>query len=363
MSAIESREMSGSQFYNDAMLQLDGYMLGSEQQKKAAVLGLLVGLPAMYYGYPGQGKTQLAEGVPRLIDGVADKTLWVPANSDLAPSSLAGAQVMTEKSKNGEEPYKETTIIPGLINPETRAMVLDEITRLSPFALNALLRVIEGGKVIGNGVNEDVDLIMQVSTSNPSEQGQSTFKISDAALSRHAIGIPFFPAGGHRVTANLARGQFGFLPRPVEPIISEKDFRSMQSSVEQYELTQQQAEMVSTYSHAVRELVAENYGQNDGENRAAIQLGRIVRARMALEGLPFESNKRDNDQTLDIIKKSSLLLANARMSTKIGTSSGQYRKQGNNVMTANDEHRMVYAELEERARNYDGDKEDILEFM
>jgi len=184
---------NGKEFYDMGMEQFNDRIIGETAAKTALLTGFVTGLNVALVGPPGGGKTTLAGEAYRLIDGFAEENVArVPHHSDLTPQQLIGGVISnTIETSDEESSYVQTTTarIKPIIHSNTQVIWLDELNRVNPFAVNAVLGALENGRVTTDaGEVQLKGLELAISTQNPSETRQATFPVAAATASRHAIG-------------------------------------------------------------------------------------------------------------------------------------------------------------------------------
>jgi len=182
-----------SQSYHQNGTEQLGHILYDEQlAKKAALVGLVVGT-VMFSGIPGGGKTTLANYLPRIVSDInPDDVSRIPTDAELQPIRLVGGTtpIDTEEIMNGKSTKKISihTVEP-IVKPSTKIIFADELTRINPLAINALLEAPEERALTTTSGRVALDsLMLLISTMNPAEVHQSTFKVSVAYASRNKVG-------------------------------------------------------------------------------------------------------------------------------------------------------------------------------
>ncbi len=216
-----------SQSYHENGTEQLGKVLYDEQlAKKAALVGLVVGT-VMFSGIPGGGKTTLANYLPRIVSDIEPEDVSrIPTDAELQPIRLVGGKTIIESEEiiDGTSTKKSSihTIEP-IIKPNTKIIFADELTRINPLAINALLEAPEEGALTTTSGRVALDsLMLLISTMNPAEVHQATFKVSAAYASRNKVGAVM----GHDLTQSSKRQLInGNKPNPstIKSIISTKD--------------------------------------------------------------------------------------------------------------------------------------------
>lgn len=282
-------------FKAQAMEQLDRVVFGEEEAKMAALTAMATNGNLLLTGPPGGSKTNMSElsvGLFRDID--AEDLAVVPAESDLTPTRLQGGMSETRKSVLYGEEEREEVIkaeIRGIIRPSVKIIALDEINRMNPFALNAILPALASRKLVTTaGVTPLDDVIYTSSTMNPSEARQGTFPISSANASRFSVGSVMGESEGktdeERGTVIRKLGQ-GNEPTfdDIEPVVDIPIIRRIQEGVKRVVLPEDspvESRLVDVVIRATDALRDHKYDEADG--RFTRQVAKNARAIALLDG-------------------------------------------------------------------------------
>ncbi len=280
-------------FALDGMAQLDHLLIGERDAKMAMLVGMVAGLGmnVVLVGEPGGGKTTLAVNASRLVDGITD-IASIPPLSDLTPQQLVGGK--TEMTQNiateGEEPYVSVTAtdIKPIITERTQVIVTNELNRVNPYAVNAVLDGLEAGVIVSSaGTRVLPDLQFGVATMNPAEKQQAVFPVSAATASRHAIGaiLGAKKDGTERDTLIAAIwDDWEADPRSMQPVIDLRDLEAIRQRSEHGIATPRslKEEIVGTIKRTSDRLQAQ--GIHDADGRLTRQVRRVAKAHATLAG-------------------------------------------------------------------------------
>ena len=219
----------GQKFNQEAIGQLDNRIIGEANAKQAMRLAIVTGQNVVLAGVPAIGKTELASEAYKLVEGIEEENVArVPHSADLTGKRLIGGSVKTETETYEEGVVKnhtQTTKIDAIIHKDSQVIWIDELSRVNPWALNDALDAFENRRITNDsGVVALDGLLYAVSTMNPSENKQATFKIADAMASRHAIGAIMGDKDNADEQEAILNGLFnGFEPKEIQSVITLKE--------------------------------------------------------------------------------------------------------------------------------------------
>jgi MoxR-like ATPase len=230
-------------YYQEGLEQLDHLLIGEKEAKIGTLITMLTGANIVLVGEPGGGKTTLAENSYRLVGGIEPEDVaTVPPLSDLPPQQLVGGQTKVTKTITKERDFTidepggtttETTSvdIDAIVKPTSKVIFANEINRVAPHAVNAMLEALESGTLVTTAGSVPMDqLEYGVSTMNPSESWQATFRMAAAIASRHALGVVL---GSTDKNGNRDKIIYdvlgGWVPRPdkITPVTDTTKLRAM----------------------------------------------------------------------------------------------------------------------------------------
>lgn len=189
--AIESAVALSRRFYSRAMRELGKIAMGEDEAKIAVLLAPVTGNATMLAGPPAGGKSKLGRYGTNVIAGIdADHTAFVPPMMDMTQQQFAGGEVRTWKKADDNDWYQETTLIEGIVKPNTRKIFGDETPRQNPYVQNSSLSIAEEGVLLtSKGEIPLNEMIAYIGTMNAADAGQGSIKPSKAFAARHGIGV------------------------------------------------------------------------------------------------------------------------------------------------------------------------------
>lgn len=179
--------MAGHNYWRQAHETYGHYIYGEHEGRLAVAVSLLLRHTAMLAGPPGGAKSTLAKNAYKIFTDVdAEDVALVPTASSLKDYALVGGAVESD-NQDGQRERKQ---VYGIFRPGIKFGWLDEINRVSSFALNSILDLPEsrGVKTVGGGFLELPGYMGSVSTLNPTDEEDGTFHLSKAITARHLAG-------------------------------------------------------------------------------------------------------------------------------------------------------------------------------
>ncbi len=276
--------------------QLDQVLYGEKHAKEAALTSLISGTNLIYTGLPGGGKTTLARSIYLLVEDIdRNEVAVVPALPDLKAAQLVGGKVEHEKVAIDEQGHQKTetvtTVIDGLIKPSTKYIRIDEMNRVNPLALQALLPVLETGELETTAGIQTVDkLNLIVATMNPSESRQSTFTISDAMASRFTAGAMLGEKGTveERIELDKSVRAFKGNQEAISPVVTAAGLIALKNYVETTAVDSATDHKISQITIRANE-VLEQYKIHETDRRIGLQIAENARTLNSI---------RDRDHTV-----------------------------------------------------------------
>jgi MoxR-like ATPase len=288
-------------FYKDTVAQYNHVTLGEEDGKTVQALALALGENVALLGLPGGSKSDLSESAHRVVDGIEDdRMVTIPNQADLRPVTLIGGRVEHERTTNG---HIETVVTdqPALIRPDTQKIFADELTRINPHAVGALLELVRKREVMTTaGRLALTGLEVMNVTLNPSESRQNTFTIADALASR----IQHAAVMGVR-NQNVTRGIMGGMEPDagkIEPVATLQELHE----IRRYLLSNKTAFSDKMQDRAVElvenmtDTLASEFNFHETDYRMAYQMRRNARAMAAFRGRESVSEQDLHDAARSI---------------------------------------------------------------
>ncbi|MEI8187557.1 MAG: AAA family ATPase [Candidatus Saccharibacteria bacterium] len=286
MTLAEVHQLSQG-YYMNGMEQLDKAIYDDKRAKQAALTGLVVGT-LLLSGDPGGGKTSLAKYLGAIVEDIAPEDVCrIPVDSELQPSRLVGSSttIETVEEINGVSTTKKTIHrIEPLVKPSTGIIFADELTRINPLAVNALLEAPEESALTTTEGTIALDsLMLLVSTMNPAESIQSTFDVAVAYASRHKVGAVMGRDITHAHKKDLSNG---IKPRRDEivPIVSTDQLKLIKQSADLGLLPEKLNDtLVESVNRAIV-TYQQDHGIKESNNRYTEQIGQVTKVLALFSG-------------------------------------------------------------------------------
>ncbi len=266
----------------------DHVVYDERRAKKALLIGLVLRTAVSLSGAPGGAKSRLAR---HALDGVADASpedmAIIPPDAELQPIQVVGGVVETSKViENGDETTRTERVmnrVAGIVRSTHKGIWIDELPRISPWAVNSLLGAPEERELKTTaGIVPMEDLLITVSTNNVAETRQASFKVSTAFATRNMLGVIMGGDLSENNAINLAQG---IKPNPnnMEHFTETAQLQRFREAIEQSRLPEDVAKYTYQVVKAAKAFMVENHNIRE-ENRMFEQVGKVARALALFKG-------------------------------------------------------------------------------
>ncbi|MBC3918152.1 MoxR family ATPase [Undibacterium sp. CY18W] len=249
--------------------QVNGIIIGKEQQIRQALVCLLAGGHLLIEDLPGVGKTTLAHA---LAISLGLKFNRLQFTSDLLPADVIGISIFDREKS-------QFVFHPGPVF--TQVLLADEINRATPKTQSSLLEAMEERQVSTEGQTRMLPQpFFVIATQNPAHQ-VGTFALPESQLDRFlmclSLGYPDAAAERALLLGEDRRSLLASLPA----VMQAEELMEAQQLLKQIHTSAPLIDYVQALAHATRQgdLFAEGMSP-----RASIALLQAARAWAALEG-------------------------------------------------------------------------------
>lgn len=282
-----------SRFFQGGMEQYDDMIVGEERAKRMFLallaMGAQDGMAGIVIGEPGGGKSAIIENGETIVDGLGkDTAAKVPHKVDLSPSKLVGETNGYEKKvqREGEPAYLEALAskLEAIIRPGIRVVKFDEITRTSPYALNAALGILQDGRIEGMADGFKVEFSeFDLVISGMNNYGTAfTNRLDPAVVSRHAMGA-FMGVRSRGKLSEVGEAVWDnpskrFSPKPAEKtVVNLEELQQIREAIQNVPIYDSERKFGKRAQALMLDSLEHN-GIREADARPAIQIVRISQA-------------------------------------------------------------------------------------
>ncbi|MCA9330137.1 MoxR family ATPase [Candidatus Saccharibacteria bacterium] len=287
------------EFGSDMRYQLNNVVYGEPEAVDATIVGLTSGSEILLAGPPGGSKTELAKALVSSIFGLTiDNIADIPPQSDLSPARLIGGSVKVSKTilRNGQTEIETTeTATEGILKPDSTVFVFgDEVNRVNPLAINALLPVLSGRELPSDkGRTPMSNLLNGIFTMNPGERAQATFPLTSAFIGR--LGVGAFIGASHTKSHEERAGIISAIAQRNESVnfealsklTSVDEIKAIRSYIAQNVVMPSNGATQDYFAKSVIDMtdtLRDMKITNESDGRDAVQLARNAKSLAALGG-------------------------------------------------------------------------------
>jgi MoxR-like ATPase len=249
--------------------QLNGILLGKEQQVRLALCGLLARGHLLIEDIPGMGKTTLSHALAKVM-GLSYQRIQF--TNDLLPADVLGFSMYDKQAG-------ALVFHPGPIFAQV--VLADEINRASPRTQSALLEAMEERQVSIEGETRPLPHpFFVIATQNPVEQG-GTYPLPESQLDRFLmrlqLGYPD-PKAERELLEGADRRE---LTTQLASLLGEADLKTLQDGVDRVSTSPALLDYVQRLLQQSRKMPGLMYGLSP---RAGLGLVRAARAWALMDG-------------------------------------------------------------------------------
>lgn len=236
------------------------------------LIAVLSGVNVLLNDVPGVGKTTLAKGLAKSIEGKFRRVQFTP---DLLPADVLGSMIYNPKEGNFY--FKEGPVF-------TNILLADEINRASPRTQSSLLEAMSERQVTIDGKRHPLpEFFMVIATQNPVEF-HGTYPLPEAQLDRFGISLTIgYPDAENEVDIYYSQNR----RHPLEEISSVAkiaDMTELQEEVKNVKVTRPVAHYIAAIADASRKNTRLKLGVS---TRGSLMLYRVIQAKAFMEGRDY----------------------------------------------------------------------------
>jgi MoxR-like ATPase len=251
---------------------IEKVIFGKRDVIKLCVTGLLARGHILIEDVPGMGKTTIAQGLARSIEG---KFHRIQFTSDMLPSDILGVSILNQRTSDFE--FRPGPIFANVV-------LADEINRTPPKTQSALLEAMSENQISVEGSTRPLpDPFIVLATQNPIEY-EGTYNLPESQLDRFMLRAQMgYPGEEHEMQIMKRRDPHTHLDR-LEPVLTAAQV------VELQDLTGTIAvdDSVARYMLAIVQGTRDNeYIQLGASPRASVSYYEACQARALVDGRDY----------------------------------------------------------------------------
>jgi len=257
---------------NSLQSNLNEALIGKPETTKLLLVGLLSEGHILLEDVPGVGKTTLAKGLAKSIDGSFRRIQFTP---DLLPSDILGVSVY--RPETGVFFFNRGPIFANVI-------LADEINRATPRTQSAMLEAMNESQVTVDGQTQDLPTpFMVIATQNPYEY-HGTYALPESQLDRFCMRLRIGYPGEPDEKQVLLTHREGEPVDSLSPVTSAEAIRELQAQVRLVRMDSALTDYILAIGRATREYEGVDVGVSP---RGCLTLSRTAQALALIEGRDF----------------------------------------------------------------------------
>ena len=152
--------------------EIGNHVVGLDNIVDSLIISILVGGHVLIEGFPGTGKTLIANLFSKSIESTSNR---IQSTSDLMPSDITGTRIYNPKEREFE--FRSGPIFSNFV-------IVDEINRAPPKSQSALLECMQERQVSIEGMTRKMDEPFIVLATKNSFELEGTYPLPEAQLDR-----------------------------------------------------------------------------------------------------------------------------------------------------------------------------------
>ncbi len=251
---------------------IEKVIFGKREIVKLCVAGLLAKGHILIEDVPGMGKTTLAQGLARSIEGTFHR---VQFTSDMLPSDILGVSVLNQKLMDFE--FRPGPIFANVV-------LADEINRTPPKTQSALLEAMSEFQISVDGKTRRLPKpFIVLATQNPIEY-EGTYTLPESQLDRFMLRVAMgYPGNEDELHIMRRRDPISALEN-LEPVLTAQEVVDLQDVTGLIMVDESVARYILEIVQGTR---AHEYIQLGASPRASVSFYEACQARALVEGRDY----------------------------------------------------------------------------
>ena len=188
--------------------EIGNNVVGLDKIIDSLVISILVGGHVLIEGFPGTGKTLIANLFSKSIESTATR---IQSTSDLMPSDITGTRIYNPKEREFE--FRSGPIFSNFV-------IVDEINRAPPKSQSALLECMQERQVSVEGMTRKMDEPFMVLATKNSIELEGTYPLPEAQLDRFLFRL-IIDYPDQASESEIIKRRIGSSPE-IAPVVSKK---------------------------------------------------------------------------------------------------------------------------------------------
>ena len=188
--------------------EIGNNVVGLDRIIDSLVISILVGGHVLIEGFPGTGKTLIANLFSKSIESTSNR---IQSTSDLMPSDITGTRIYNPKEREFE--FRSGPIFSNFV-------IVDEINRAPPKSQSALLECMQERQVSVEGMTRKMDEPFMVLATKNSIELEGTYPLPEAQLDRFLFRL-IIDYPDQASESEIIKRRIGSSPE-ITPVISKK---------------------------------------------------------------------------------------------------------------------------------------------
>ena len=188
--------------------EIGNNVVGLDKIIDSLVISILVGGHVLIEGFPGTGKTLIANLFSKSIESTANR---IQSTSDLMPSDITGTRIYNPKEREFE--FRSGPIFSNFV-------IVDEINRAPPKSQSALLECMQERQVSVEGMTRKMDEPFMVLATKNSIELEGTYPLPEAQLDRFLFRL-IIDYPDQASESEIIKRRIGNSPE-ITPVVSKK---------------------------------------------------------------------------------------------------------------------------------------------